>query len=462
MSRIRKGLIIFLYVIISGNSYSQISPSFTQFFINPYHFNPSYAGIEGRPALYLTHRQQWMGIEGAPMTTSLSFHTPLVLGLTMGTDIYHDTRSLLNTNSFMLTIGYVASFTKRTFLRFGISGGVGFRNIDLSQVDNPSDPALLNALDNNLYLNGNFGISFQTGYFSFGLALPNLFEPNLNNTEIFQNGTLTPYNEIIANASYRFYFALDDMAFEPHILYRYSYTGVEPQQWEAAGILHVKHILWFGGSYRQDYGVSGLIGLKFNNKLLIGYSYGVGLESLPGIGRSSHEFNLSLLMGREKRSRKKTQRLDLSFINTKRVYASPEEEIQIASNQKTDKPVIVFTHQGDSSSSHDAPRMYMQNLAGSKNVFEIRAETVVAGNSDFELTRGYYIIAEDFEEENSAMEYSDKLNDQGYRAGYGYVTRLKRWAVYVYRSDSRLGLRKQALKIKQSPDFSDPWMLNVD
>ncbi len=449
--------------------HAQISPSFTQFFINPYRLNPSYAGVEGRPVIYLAHRQQWVGIEDAPVTTSFSFHAPLNFGVSVGADIYSDQRGLLNTNSLLLTGGYTISFSKKDFLRFGLSGGMGFRNIDLSQVDNPTDPALFNVVDNNFFLNGNFGISFHTGYFSLGIAMPNLFEPNINNTNTFENGTIAPLKEIIVNTSYRFYFALDNMAFEPHVTYRYS--DILPHQYEAAGILHLKHVVWVGGSYRQDYGVSGLAGIKLNNRLLVGYSYGMGFGSLPGIGKSTHEFNLSMQLGRERRSRRKIQDVHLSFINTERDYWDPGTARRTTAGQTTTRPTATTRRSSESQSTqdpsrdtqaHDNPRLAMGTEFKDRAVTDVPTENISAGDHEFELSKGNYIVVREFETEKSAGQYTDKIEEQGERAGFGYVTRRGKWMVYVYRSDSRLGLRRRAEKVRSESEFSDAKIVVIE
>jgi len=212
--------IIFLFG--SGQVLSQISPAFTMFFIDPYQINPSYTGLEGRPVFNLNHRQQWVGVDGAPVTTGLTFNMPFNYGVSVGAKIYSDKRSILSTNSVTLTVGYAVNFSQKNILRFGLSGGAGSRNIDISQVDNTSDPAIRDALDNSFYLDGNFGMSFQSGYFLLGVALPNFFEPNLNNVSTFENGGFAPLNEILFNTSYRFYFSLDEMFFEPSLIYRYN------------------------------------------------------------------------------------------------------------------------------------------------------------------------------------------------------------------------------------------------
>jgi type IX secretion system PorP/SprF family membrane protein len=46
----------------------------TQFFLNPYAYNPGYAGILGETPLIMSYRNQWSGFKGAPTTMYASGH----------------------------------------------------------------------------------------------------------------------------------------------------------------------------------------------------------------------------------------------------------------------------------------------------------------------------------------------------------------------------------------------------
>jgi type IX secretion system PorP/SprF family membrane protein len=471
--------IVFIITVIilthSGQVVSQISPSSSMFFVNLYQINPSYAGLEGRPVFNLSHRQQWVGVDGAPVTTRLTFDMPIKYGVSAGAEIYSDERSILRTNSVTFTVGYAVHFSPKSVLRFGLSGGVGFRNIDFDQVENPSDPALQDAIDNNVYLDGNFGISFQTGYFLFGVALPNFFEPNLNNTSSFKNGSFAPLDEILFNASYRFYFALDDMFFEPSLIYRLN--QVMPDQFEVAGIFYLRNLLWFGGSYRQEYGASAMLGLTLNKQFMIGYSYGIGSAKLPGIGASTHEIQLSIALGKRTQKSASSSEIFVSYVDTDRVY--PDQRVKQQKETKTIAkvtpvtPIIVeieepveeeeeqVVKEAVRTSEHDDPRLVMTRGRKVSNVTTIRSETVYEGISDFELPKGNYIIVGEYKDESEARQYYNRLGNEGYRAEFGYVSRKRMWMVYIYRSDSKIGFRKKVLETRSNPDFKEAWILSV-
>ena len=56
---------------------AQFEPQFTQYMFNEMFINPAYAGSRDNISLTGAYRNQWVGIEGAPITQTLSGHAPL-------------------------------------------------------------------------------------------------------------------------------------------------------------------------------------------------------------------------------------------------------------------------------------------------------------------------------------------------------------------------------------------------
>ena len=310
MIRIR--LVIFILTSLTITcSFAQDITNFTQFFINPYSINPSYAGIEGRSALALAYRKQWSTIEGGPAIANLSFHTPTPFGLNYGLNFTNDSRGILSTSAASLTLGYTLAFDKNSFIRFAISGGASYNTIDLEEFEGTTDPALMNILDKNATLIGNAGISFHLKSAHFGASLPNLFSPAYVSKDAFSVEEVKPFQSVIVHASNRFYFAKDKHVFEPYLLYRINENL--PSQFEVAGVLHLNHTIWLGGSYKQDFGISALGGLKVHNFFLIGGSYSLKNTGVNELNSPSYEIQLSYLFG--------TKRKDspvYSFVNTEK------------------------------------------------------------------------------------------------------------------------------------------------
>src|SRR5438034_2056918 len=111
---------LFVIGILSFQSLAQDISNFTQFFINPYTLNPSYAGVEGRTALFAGYRKQWSAIDGAPVIANFSFHTPINKQLNFGMALANDKRGITQVSSALATIGYTVALDNTTAIRFGL------------------------------------------------------------------------------------------------------------------------------------------------------------------------------------------------------------------------------------------------------------------------------------------------------------------------------------------------------
>ena len=277
---------------------AQQVPVYSQFFMNPYLYNPAFAGVEGHTVIFFMHRQQWLGIDGAPQNSHVVFHTPLKNSLALGGEISSDRQGPLTDNSFKVTGGYLLPLDRKHYLRFGLSLGAGNNAVDLDALGNASDPALANLLDNNFYMRSDFGVTYHFGRFNAGFSLPNLISHDILSEETLSPIRVTPIDNILFKANYRQSFMDDDLAWEPHVLYKYS--GVGNSQYEVTNIFHIKHLVWVGASYRQDAGIVGLVGMKIAERLAVGYAYDLPASELAEFSTGSHEIHLGLHLGTRK------------------------------------------------------------------------------------------------------------------------------------------------------------------
>ncbi len=301
-------LLIFLFLI--KPALSQELPINSQIFLNPYYYNPAYAGFEDRPAFYVYRRQQWTGISGAPTTMGFNFHTVFNERINFGVNIMNDQRSILNTSRALITFGYRASFDEFHYLSFGLSGGVGFNNIDFDALDDlinppgggPPDQAIVNALDNNIFLDGNAGISYYNNGFHMGVSLPRIFKTKTLSTSSFTQGEINPLNNAIGMMSYKWQISEDKFAFEPFLLYHYSKDM--PGQFEATGLLHFMNTIWVGGSFRQEYGITAFVGINIKDNFKFGYAYEF-FDVAPAVfNNNTHDLQLALIFGEKKKKGK--------------------------------------------------------------------------------------------------------------------------------------------------------------
>lgn len=292
---------------------------YNSYYINPYLYNPAEAASE-YTYIFVNHRQQWMGIEGSPVLTTVNFNTLLDNTHSgVGVKLSSFKRGLLNTTDVTLTYAYAVNFNESNSLYFGLSGGAITNNIDVSQAD-PNDPAVSDYLANNIQPAGNFGMVYKSATgINLGVALPQLFTPAFNNPSSFEFAPASPLDNVIVSAYYKKRLqgkivnrrtkgvtkkvkTNDSYApLEVHVLYKYAKSG--NSQAEGMVKLNLSEYLWLGAGYRQSYGMTGALGLSIK-KFLFGYSYEPGNQPEPAFSQGTHEIQLGLKLGEPKKARR--------------------------------------------------------------------------------------------------------------------------------------------------------------
>jgi type IX secretion system PorP/SprF family membrane protein len=490
---------IFLLFLIPTFAQAQDQTNFTQFYVNPYLYNPSYVGIDGQTALSLTYRKQWMTVDGAPAIANLSLQTALSARAGFGLSITNDDRGLLNNSSVLLTFGYNIALAEHAFVRFGISGGGTWNSVDMSKLESMNDdPALGNVLDNNAALTGNAGISFHIKTFQLGASMPTMFAPSYLSEDAFSITEIKPFQSIIVNASNRFYFGDDKHVFEPYALYRIN--ADLPPQFEVAGVIHLNHTVWLGGSYKEDFGISALGGIKVKNSLAIGASYSLQNSGANELNSPSFEVSLNLLLGKRRKDAPV-----YSFVNTEKVKEKKpvvrkssseliaekrkveeearkkqlEEQARIKKEEDEAKKRVEDLQQ--KAREEEAQRAREAEAAKAREAElakkttppppvekpsqpvadEGRHETFKRGTHSKELATGEYIVAGVFSSEANASRYTNGLRELGYSVSYGHLTEKQLWYVYIYRSQDINQARAERDKYRKLRMFKDAWLLTI-
>lgn len=294
-------LLFAFFVFLSMKAYTQEAPIHNQYFMNPYVYNPAFVGHDEYPVVYLSHRRQWLGIEGAPVSSNLSFHTQLLKSIAVGANIYTEKRGLLTTSSAEIAIGYKVKLGEEHFVQFGLGGGLNSNMIELQD----GFIGTVEPTESNISPMVRFGIKYKIKKLNIGIALPSLLKNDIviSNSPIEEE--MNPFDHYSAMLSYKFEISENVLAFEPNLLYRS--LGNDFTQIEATGILHIKEIVWVGASYRVDYGINALAGLKIKDLLTLGYAYEMASGQVAGYTDGSHEIQLSIKVGKKKSFEKKQQ-----------------------------------------------------------------------------------------------------------------------------------------------------------
>lgn len=308
----KKYLLGVLFVVVGSlTCVGQRLPFFTHHVLNPYIYNPAFAGYNQSAVFYLTHRQQWLGVEGAPVSTHLSFHTPAgnKNPISLGANLVHDRIGVLRHSTAKATLAYMVPLAveKDHYLKFGLSGGVGLHQYDLSDADYSSDAVIERAAKNSTFLDARFGLHYHREHLNIGLALPHLLSPPVQNPDGFSNVALDQFSRAVASVNYRFALGeTEELAVVPTVLYHFAPESAS--QLEVVGLLEFQRTFWVGGGYHQQMGFGGLAGLRRKN-LQFSYAYATGGSKLATYASGTHEVQLGFTIGKKMVAVKRQPRL---------------------------------------------------------------------------------------------------------------------------------------------------------
>ncbi len=272
-------------------SFSQQNSRFTQYMYNTTIINPAYAGSRDVLSVFGRYRNQWVGLDGAPKTAILSFHTPINdsrIGL--GASIASDQIGIMDANTVAVDLSYTIDFDRNYKLSFGIKGSGKLLNVDYTKLNiyDPNDVQFKENINNQFTPNIGAGIYLYSTRAYLGLSVPNFLDSNGFDNLIVS--TLKRRMDIYLIGGY--VFDLDsDLKFKSAFLIK-EISGVPVQVDLMANFLMYDKVT-FGVAYHWHACLSGLVGFQISDEVFIGYSYEAEETKLKNYS-GSHEIFLRI------------------------------------------------------------------------------------------------------------------------------------------------------------------------
>jgi type IX secretion system PorP/SprF family membrane protein len=119
----RQKITLFLVFLVQCLQ-AQQAPQYSMYMLNPYAYNPAYAGLGNSLIATGVYRQQWSGLLGAPATQHVNAHMPLYfLHSGVGLRVENDQIGAHQTTSAVLSYSYHLELGRTTLISIGVSGG---------------------------------------------------------------------------------------------------------------------------------------------------------------------------------------------------------------------------------------------------------------------------------------------------------------------------------------------------
>lgn len=275
-----KGLIFTITIALGFSSstdiHAQQDPQYTQYMYNTVAVNPAYAGNRGVMSIVGLHRSQWVGLEGAPRTQSLSIHSPIGEGkVGLGLSIVNDALGPSEETYVGVDFSYTINTSDEGKLSFGLKGGGHILDVDFTKLNllDGGDPLFGQNIDNRLSPVIGVGLYYHTNNFYVGLSAPNLLE-----TDHFDESNNDNSSSFVAQERIHYYGILgytfdlsDQLKFKPSTLVK-AVAGA-PLQVDLTANFLLFDRLHAGIAYRWSAALSGLIGFQISDSLLLGFAY---------------------------------------------------------------------------------------------------------------------------------------------------------------------------------------------
>ncbi|WET04567.1 type IX secretion system membrane protein PorP/SprF [Flavobacterium sp. YJ01] len=285
-----KRLIIF-FMFFSIVSNAQQDAQFTQYMYNTIEVNPAYAGSRGVMSVFGLYRTQWVGLEGAPQTSTFSVNTPLNNSdLGLGVSLVNDKIGPTTENTLSADLSYTIPTSESWNLSFGIKGTANLFNLDVNKLSmEDQDDQQFQNLKNKFSPNVGAGLYFHSDRAYIGLSVPNFIETNRydsDDTAIFKE-KINYY--LIAG----YVFNLDRLEyikFKPALMTK-MVEGA-PLQVDVSGNFMFNDKFVLGLAYRWSASVSAMAGFQVTKGMYLGYGYDHETTQLKKYNSGSHEIFL--------------------------------------------------------------------------------------------------------------------------------------------------------------------------
>lgn len=301
MKRLLYFLLLMSFILVRGQELT--IPQLSQYLSdNPFLMSPSYAGIGNYVKVRMNGLTQWVGVQDAPGTQSLSADVRLGNRSGIGMVLYNDANGETKQRGGKVSFAHHLTIDKHEdhYFSMALSFSLNQFRIDIENFVNNNDQAIV---DDRASSNPNFdlGTLYRKGGFYLSLNVSNILNKNLQKfNPIFEPNILRNY---YLYSGYRYKRnKRDDFEIEPSIFFQYfendsrSITDMNIKfRW-----YDFIDYYYLGLTYRflnDQLGtplyVAPIIGLK-KGDFYFGYSYQVIMNDILGYSSGTHVLTLGV------------------------------------------------------------------------------------------------------------------------------------------------------------------------
>lgn len=276
----------------------QHTPLTSQYLFNGLAINPAYAGSRDVLSATLTHRQQWVGFDGAPITQNISVHAPVKRSkVGIGLMVFNDRIGVSNETGILANYAYRIKMPNKGKLALGLGAGVSLYRAKWSQVatQDGNDPSF--AADTRGAARPNFsaGLLYHNKKWYVGASVPFMLAHRydvvnrtyrLSQERIDLEPMITGGYVVTLN---------DEFKLKPTSLLRHRISS--GLQGDVSANLIYRDKVWLGASVRTGDAIIGMVEVLPTPQWRVGYAYDAGFSRINAYHRGSHELLIQYEFG---------------------------------------------------------------------------------------------------------------------------------------------------------------------
>ena len=289
-------------------SIAQTEPMYSQYMFNMLGVNPAYAGSREASSFNFFQRSQWIGLQGAPQTTSFSFDQSILNKRAgWGIQFYDDKIGVEKADGINIMGSTKIQVSENGILSGGLSFGLMNYRIDLMNVTGrftPNDPAFYSNL-NKWTPSLGIGIYYNTDNFYAGVSIPNILKSRLTAFDLIRSG-LQKVNQKHIFLTTGFVIPInEDLKLKPSTMIKIVEGA--PIEADFNTNIWLRDVIGLGVSYRTGDAIVGMAEIQVNQNLRFGYAYDMTISPLKFYNNGSHEIMIRYEIGNFKNKIKSTR-----------------------------------------------------------------------------------------------------------------------------------------------------------
>lgn len=282
-----KKILLILTLVLGAQGFAQQEAIYSQYMFNQFVINPAYAGSRNSMSAVLLHRTRWVGMEGAPTTSTLSVHSGIkksnfAWGLNFASD-----RLGATSNTYVGGTGAYHVRMSRGKLAFGLRLGMYNSAVNGANLDfrDETDEFNTGAKQSAITPSGDFGIYYYTRKFYIGLAFNHMGVRQMKYDDL-PNASFYLSTYTTLGMGYAFVMN-ENLTLKPSLLLKATNNSEGDLDLNISALLYQR--VWLGVSLRNQNTVNFLLDINITDYLRFGYSYDTFINKLNSASSGAHE-----------------------------------------------------------------------------------------------------------------------------------------------------------------------------